>query len=269
MGVAIDTVLAFSTQGAASAFPTALAAADGDSLQVRSFNDPAYAKLESIIYDAGGTEKFRVKSPMMHDDVTGVTLEPASGELLHLLPREVGIDLISGDTLTVQGGIAAAGTITAGLVVYYSNVRGAAARLFNWADIRGNIKAIKTVEVDLNAVAVGAWTDTLITTTEDQLHAHSDYAVLGYETSELVDIVGVKGQATGNLRVCGPGATSSLDLSEYFIAMSEHQGTPHIPVINADDKGGTYVSAAHKAALGGGAAHVYLVLAELTRNLPS
>ena len=32
----------------------------------------------------------------------------------------------------------------------------------------------------LNAIAVGAWTDTLITATENQLHANASYAVLGY-----------------------------------------------------------------------------------------
>lgn len=269
MGVAIDTVLAFSTQGAASAFPTALAPATGDSMTVRAFDSPAWAKLESVIYDAGGSEKFRLLSPMLHDNVTGITLEPKEIPAMHAFPRQVGVNLVSGDTLTAQGGIAAAGTIVAGLSVYYSNLRGQAARLHSWGDIQGNIKNIKTVEVDLNAVAVGAWTDTLVNKTEDQLHAHSDYAVLGYEPNTAIDIVGVKGQETGNLRVCGPGNTNTLDTSEYFIAMSVQQGTPHIPVFNADNKGSFYVSAAHSAAVGAGTEHIYLILAELTAPLAS
>lgn len=188
---------------------------------------------------------------------------------MHAFPRKVGVNMVSGDTLTVQGSIAAAGTIVAGLALYYSNLRGQQARLHSWGDIAGNIKSIKTVEVDLNAVAVGAWTDTLVNKTEDQLHAHSDYAVLGYEPNTAIDIVGVKGQETGNLRICGPGNTQTLDVSEYFVALSEQQGTPHIPVFNADNKGSFYVSAAHSAAIGAGAEHVYLILAELVTALAS
>lgn len=269
MGAAIDTVLAFATEGAVAAFPQALGTASGDSLTVRAFDTPAYAKLTSLIYSAAGGQKVRVLSPMLHDNVTGMTFEPAEIPSMHLMPRQVGVPLVSGDTLVVQGGIAAAGTIVAALQVYYSNLRGQSARLASWADIRGNIKYIKSVEVDLGAVATGAWTDTLITNTENQLHAHKDYAVLGYTPNTAIDVIGVKGQETGNLRICGPGNTTTLDLSEYFIAMSEQQGTPFIPVFNADNRGSFYVSAAHHAAVAGGAEHAYLILAELTNNLAS
>lgn len=269
MGVAIDTVLAFSTQGAASAFPTALAATVGDSLTVRAFDPPARAFLDNVIYSAGGAERVRIKSPMFHDNVTGITFEPAEIPSMHLFPREANLEVVSGDTLTVQGGIAAAGTIVAGLQFYYTNLNGQSARLFNWSDIKGNIKALKTVEVDLAAIAVGAWTDTVVNATEDQLHAHSDYAIFGYTPNAAIDIIGVKGQETGNLRICGPGNTSTLDVTEYFVAMSEQDGTPHIPVFNADNKGGFYVSAANHAAVGAGTEHVYLILAELTNRLAS
>jgi hypothetical protein len=269
MGVAIDTVLGFSTQGAASPFPTALGTASGDSFTIRNFDSPATAKLESIIYSAAGAQKVRVKSPMLHDNVTGITFEPAEIPSMHLFPRKVGVPMVAGDTLVVQGGIAAAGTIVGALSIYYSNLLGQSARLHSWADISGNIKNVKSVEVDLGAIAVGAWTDTLVNATEDQLHAHSDYAVLGYTPNTSVDVLGVKGQETGNLRICGPGNTQTLDLTEYFVAMSEQQGTPHIPVFNADNKGSFYVSAAHHAAVGGGAEHAYLILAELATRLAS
>jgi hypothetical protein len=269
MGVAIDTVLAFATAGAASPFPTALGTAAGDSLTIRNFVPPAKARVESLIYSAGGAQKVRILSPMLHDNVTGLTFEPAEIPAMHLFPRQVGVPMVSGDTLVAQGGIAAAGTIVAALSVYYDNLNGQSARLHSWADIKGNIKAIKSVEVDLLAVAVGAWTDTLITQTENQLHAHSDYAVLGYTPNTAIDVLGVKGQETGNLRICGPGNTQTLDVTEYFVSMSEQQGTPHIPVFNADNRGSFYVSAAHHAAVGGGAEHAYLILAELATPLAS
>lgn len=263
MGAAIDTVLAFSTQAAASAFPTALAPATGDSLTVRNFQLTDKAQTEAVLYSAGGGQKVRIASPRLHDNVTGLTWEPAEDPAAFLLPQDANIALASGDTLSMFGGIAAAGTITAGLVNYYSNLPGVAARLHMWGDISGNIKAYKTVEVDLGAIAVGAWTDTLFTATENQLHSASDYAVLGYETNTALTGIGVKGAFTGNLRACGPGPTSTLDISEYFVFMSERNGVPYIPVFNADDRFACYVSAFHRVAQGAGAAHVYLVLAEL------
>ena len=268
MGVAIDTVHLFATEGAAAPFPVALAPATGDSLTVKNFDPPAYARMEALIYSAGGAQKVRLISSMLHDNVTGLTFQPGEVPAAFLMPRPVGVPLIAGDTLTVDGGIGAAGTITAALVNYYSNLPGAAARLANWGDISGNIKTIKTVEVDVDAVAVGAWTDTKLTKTEDQLHTKSDYAVLGYNVDPAIDVVGVKGQFTSNLRVCGPGPTSTLDISEYFITMAERHGTPHIPVFNGNDKGAITVSAANHAAIAGGAASVYLVLAELVNPFP-
>ncbi len=267
MGVAIDTVLAFATAGAASPFPTALAVAPGDSLTIRAFDSPSKAYLDNLIYSAGGAQRVRVKSAMMHDNVTGLTFEPAEIPSMHAFPREVSAEMVSGDTLVVQGGIAAAGTIVAGLQFYYENLKGQSARLHSWADIRGNIRYLKSIEVDLAAVAVGAWTDTVVNTTEDQLHANADYAVLGYEANAAVDLVGVKGQETGNLRVCGPGNTATLDVSEYFVSLSEKDGTPHIPVFNANNKGSFYVSAANHVAIAGAAEHIYLIVAELATKL--
>jgi hypothetical protein len=140
-------------------------------------------------------------------------------------------------------------------------------RLHSWGDLSGNIRYIKSIEVDMGAIAVGVWTDTLITTTENQLHANKDYAVLGYQLATPLTAFGVKGSATGNLRACGPGATSTLDISEYFVIMSQLNQIPYIPVFNSDDRFAFYVSAFNNVAVGGGAAHCYLILAELINTL--
>lgn len=260
---AIDTVAFFSTQGAAAPFPTALAAAPGDSLSVRNFPAGQTAAIEALVYSAGGGQKLRVTSPNLHDPQTGLTFQPSEVPAQFLIPQDASVALQANDQLTVQGAIAAAGTIAGALQIYYSQLPGIAARLHSWGDISGNYKYIKSVEVDLAAVAVGAWTDTLVTATENQLHANKDYAVLGYQTSAAIDVVGVKGSATGNLRACGPGGTSTLDITEYFVYMSERNNVPYIPVFNSDDRFAFYVSAFNHAAIAGGAASVYLILAEL------
>lgn len=260
---AIDTVAFFATEGAAAAFPTALAAAPGDSLSIRNFPNGQTASLNALIYSAGGSERVRIVSPNMHDNQTGLTFEPLEVPAQFLLPQDAAINVVANDTLAVYGGIAAAGTIAGALQVYYSQLPAISQRLHMWGDISGNVRYYKSVEVDLAAVAVGAWTDTLVTTTENQLHSNKDYAILGYQCNEAVDVVGVKGSATGNLRVCGPGASSTLDITEYFVRMSETQKTPYIPVFNSDDRQAFYVSAFNHAAIAGAAAHVYLILAEL------
>jgi len=260
---ALDTVAFFDTAAAAAAFPTALAAAPGDSLSVRNFPNGQTANLNSLIYSAGGGEKVRLVSPNLHDNQTGLTFQPAEVPAAFQIPQEASVSLQANDTLSVYGGIAAAGTIAGALGIYYSQLPGIAARLHSWGDISGNIRYIKSVEVDLAAVAVGAWTDTLITATENQLHANKDYAVLGYECSAALDVVAVKGSATGNLRAGGPGSSSTLDISEYFVFMSEKQRVPYIPVFNSDDRFAFYVSVFNHAAVAAGAQSVYLVLAEL------
>jgi hypothetical protein len=270
MGHAVDTVAAFATGAGAQAFPTALAPFPGDSLGVRAFPHTHKAWIHSILYASNAAgQKLRVVSPLLHDNVTGLTFIPPENPAAFLLPTEAGIELSPVDVITFQGSAAAATTITGGLVNYYENVRGADAHLVRWEDIRDNIKYYKSVEVSNSAIAVGAWTDTLITATENQLHSDKDYAVLGYQVSAACDIVGVKGAFTGNFRNCGPGQAATLDVTEYYINMAENWRKPYIPVFNANDRFAIFVSQANHVAIGGGAAEVILIVAELRQRITS
>lgn len=266
MGKAVDTVLAFTTQGAAAAFPTALGAAPGDNLSVRSFDSSKRAFIQAVIYSAGGGQLARIQSPLMHDNVTGLTFQPGEVPSQFSLPGDLSVEIKPTDTIQAYGALAAAGTAVMGLVNYYEDLDGADAKLYNWADLRGMVRYVKSIQVSLAAIAVGAWTDTLITNTENQLHADEYYAILGYGVDPAVDIVGFKGSATGNLRVCGPGPVSTLDISEYFIYMNERTKRPFVPVFNSNDRTAFYVSAANHAAVAANAASVYPIVAQLTRR---
>lgn len=267
MGVYIDTVAGWLTAGLTN--PKALApvnVATGDSLQVRSFSAQGYAKLEAIFFKGTAKTQVRVESPMFHDDVLGITFGPAESPALELLPQYVGQPLITGDTLTLESGCAASSSSITALSHYYSDPNGPVSRLHSWGDISGIIKSVKTMEVDVAASAViGTWSDTVINTVDKQLHAHTDYAVLGYETDTALACIGFKGQMTQNLRVCGPGAATTVDISDWFVKMSERHQTPHIPVFNADNQGATYVSVLDNAA--STAAKVYVILAELANTI--
>jgi hypothetical protein len=263
-GRAVDTVLAFNTQAGAGAFPQALAAASGDSLVVRGTVGESKARLMAAIFQSNAAgQKFQIKSPLLHDNVTGLTFIPSDNPALFAVPSETSVELNELDTLAVNGACGAAYTITAGLVIAYDDVRGTDADLYHWHDIASDIKFIKSVEVSNLAIAVGAWTDTPLTNTEDQLHADKSYAVLGYVPAAACALVGVKGIATGNLRMCGPGGSQTLDLSDYYIQMSVKHNAPYIPVIQANDRKAVYVSQANGAAIAGAAAEVSLIVAEL------
>lgn len=266
---AIDTVLldVHNATGAAIGL-TAAVAANGDSAVVRYFAPTSQAWLEAVGVQSSGTRQARITSPMFHDNVTGLTFNFSEQPTSFMLPQEVGQPLVGGDTLTVQLDAALTSDSVAVLFNYYSQLPGASARLASWGDISGVVKSIKAAEVDCTTNAtIGQWSDTLITATENQLHARTDYAVLGYQSSVAVCAVAIKGQETGNLRVGGPGVSTSFDTTDYFAQMSALHGRPHIPIINADNRGSIYVStAANTASV---ATKVTLILAELSQPFSS
>jgi len=264
MGVAIDTIGCYVTAGATN--PTSLktvTVSTGDSLQVRSFPAANWARLEGMTYQGVAKGKNRVMSPLMHDNVSGLTVASADTDSYHMLGQYLIQQLYPTDTLAAFSSAAAGASGILALSVYYQNLPSSNARLANWGDIAGSIRNIKGLEVDCTSSAsIGTWSDTVINTTDKQLHANTDYAVLGYDCDVPVAVVGVKGNETGNLRVCGPGPATSWDTPDFYVRMSQLTGNPHIPVFNSNNQGAYYVSCLANAA--SVASKVYLILAELT-----
>lgn len=266
--VALDTILADVHNATGSAIPlTAATPATGDSFVVRNFPDSSWARLEAVSLQAGvAGRQVQIKSPGFHDNVTGLTWKTSQSPAGFLLPQEVGQPLTRGDTLSVLIDAALTSDSVATLHAYYAQGAGSDGRFYSWGDISGIIKSIKPVQVAITTNAtIGAWQDTLITTTDNQLHADTDYAVLGYASDVALVAICVKGQDTGNLRAGGPGVIDGFDTSNYFVAMSQLHGTPHIPVINSNNKGSIYLSAAANTA--SVAATPALILAELSQTL--
>jgi hypothetical protein len=263
MGVAIDTVLCDVNNPGATFSALAVAAGNTDSLTVRNFPNVNKAVLVDIVRRHATSGAVRITSPLLHDNVTGLTYYTSENPALTTLPNYFGQPLQPGDTI----GVSATGGTTAhcsvGLVVHYDNLTGAAANLWDLASIQNSIKSLKYMTVAVTAAGtVGLWADTLVTATENQLHATSFYAVLGYGTDTALGLIGFKSQATANLRICGPGSTNFEDTSEYFALKSSDWNIPYIPVFNGQDRGACYVSVADNAA--STTANITLVLAELT-----
>lgn len=266
MGLAVDTILVEKNTPGASFTNMAVVSGNNDSLTVRNFPDTSRAYLEAVIRRHNTSGGIRVTSPLLHDNVTGLTFFTSETPSIHMEGIRAKQQVYRGDALTV----AITGDTThdsvAALRIYYENLMGASASLYNWADIAGNIKNYKGLEVDVTASGtVGLWSDTAANTTDKQLHSDSMYAVLGYESDTALACVGVKGQATGNLRIAGPGTTNNEDTSNYFVDISDANGTPHIPTFMGIDAATFFVSVADNAA--STTAKITLVLAELTHPL--
>lgn len=263
MGLCIDTVLVDVHNAATTAvgLTTGTVTNSGDSLSVRSFAS-GYARLESMFLQGSGTRQARIASPRFHDNVTGLTFQSPESPTEFLFPRDVAQPLYSSDTLAVSLDAAASSDTVAALLAYYSDLEGINANFMTWEQVKSRMINLKTVEVTVTSSGTpGTWVDTVITTTENQLKADYSYGLLGFETNAALACMGIKGPATGNLRVCAPGATSTLDITSYFIEMGLRQGTPHIPVFKANDRNNTFVSVAANAASVG--ANVYMILAQL------
>ena len=263
---AIDTLLfdVHNTATSAASLTAATVSNSGDSTQVRVFPGTAYGDIFAAILQGTSPPRIlQVRSPLMHDNTRGLEWETNEAPAQFLFPPQAAQQVQPGDTLTVSMDAAASSDTIAALSMYYSSLPGVSARLASWGDIAGSVKSIKPVEVDVTSSAtIGAWVDTLITTTENLLHANSDYAVLGFEASAALGVVGVKGQETGNLRICCPGSATTQDITNYFVLLSDRHQRPMIPVFNGFNAPAYYVScAANTASV---ASKVQLILAELS-----
>lgn len=260
MGLAIDTV-GFSAvnPGAAPAAGNAVLNG-GDSATIRNFPVTSRAYIDFLTRQGASEGFVEVRSPLLHDNVRGLHIITTETPAVYLLPQQVGQAMRSADVtvITISGG--AAETDTGAFGVFYQDLPGAAARLKMWEDIAASIVNIKPVEVDFTTTAGGAWLDTVITTTENLLKADTFYALLGYLTDVAVTAIGIKAPETANLRVCGPGPTTTLRTDDYFILQSQRHGRPYIPIVNANNRNNIFVSAMAVAAA---ATKSTLILAEL------
>lgn len=265
MGLALDTVLLDVHNATTNAVTlTAATTAQGDSLGIRAFKDGAHCYLENVfLQGSAAPRRFRLTSPRLHDNVTGLNYQAAENPTEFLIAAELQQEMYSADVLVAQMDAAASSDTVAALSLYYTDLPGINANMYTWAQIEPRIIDLKPVEVDVTTSAtIGAWSDTLITITENQLKANYEYAVLGFTGSAAMLTVGLKGPATGNLRACIPAASPTLRLTDYFIFQSQQQNRPYIPVFNANDRFATYISAA--AATASVADNVIMMCARLS-----
>lgn len=241
---------------------SALTADTGDSFAVKNANQGSIIQLLNVWAQEATVGTVRVRSPLMHDAAQAIRLRVVkSGE--PLLPYEEIQPLYAQDVLTYELSGGGAEVDCSSMLVYYSDLGGASARLATWEAIAPLI--VNTVGLEQN-LTTGATAGQYggsqpINTNFDILQRTKDYALLGYLSDTTVCTVGVTGPDTSNLRVGGPGIAEPIITRTWFVDLAQRYGIPLIPVINAANVGATLVDLV--ATQTATAVNVTLILAEL------
>jgi hypothetical protein len=266
---AIDTIASFQTTVGSTLAAGVMAT--GDSATIRNAPLTNLPQLIEAMSDCVTTAMpWRVRSPLLHDVGSGIRFPATTLVSGPLLPMQFAQPLRPQDTLIIELSTAASTGKNVGVLeIFYPQLSGVAARLAMAGDVDNNVKSIKLMQVAIGSGAntAGIWWDQVITTTENLLHANTDYAVLGILTDVAVACLAIKGIDTGNLRVGCPGWIQPNLTAEYFRDLSVASGLPTIPIINAANANGTYVSLMSSAATGA-ILNATLVLAEMATPMP-
>ena len=261
MGLALEVVAGAAVNPGAAY--TALVAAATNTFAIRSADAGTPIYLDDMWAKGGTAGNFRIRSPRMHDNVTGLGFPYIINAPRTFLERVPPQPLYPVDTLIPEITGGAAETDVGCFAVWYESLTGLAANLATWEEIEPRIKNILTNQVNISAAAaLGAWSaGTAINATEDKLHADGVYALLGWESSVGVAAIGIAGADTGNLRVGGPSPTEPIETRDWFIRAAQETERPYIPIIKANNKGTTLVYQLDN--LAGVANLTFLTLAEL------
>jgi hypothetical protein len=233
----LQTVSGYYTGGAAGT--GAAIVSPGDTFTIANFQS-GVCRLAHLSSSGALTDWVRVRSPRMHDAQQSIKAWAGGIQETPLIPFNSNQQMYSGDVPTVEIDVTAAGTGGVLLTFEYDDYPGGSPRLDTWDAIQPRIQDLYYAETDLAGGAIGNWSPGVaLNTLYDDFHAGSDYAVLGYICQTACLGVKVTGPDTSNLGIGGPGSTNTWYTRDYFIRQSEATGRPFIPVIAANNKGGT------------------------------
>lgn len=263
MGVALEVITGRVTNPGATVSTTT--ANTGDTYAVRAFSDATPAWLEGIWGEQATAGVIRVRSAKMHDNVQGIRVRNRGTFVRQLLADWSMQRLYSTDTLIPEQSGGGAEVDSLALMIYYQDLPGSAANLALWEQVRSQIVNLVTVEVAVTGPATsGDWSaGNSLSTSFDLLKADTRYAVLGYQQDAEVNAVAFKGPDTANYKVGGPGALDAQETRDWFVRNAVLRGTPHIPIINSNNKNATLVHVARVTAAG--TVNVVLHMAELAQ----
>jgi hypothetical protein len=198
------------------------------------------AYIESLWSSGATTDFVRVRSPRMHDANQGIRVRTGTVPNVNLLPWGSEIQVYSSDVPTVEIDATGAGSGVVVLTYGYDDLSTGAPKLSTWAEIQPRIVDVMDTEVTVTSGAIGAYgVSVAVNAAFDNFKADYSYALLGYVCSTAVACVSLNGPDTGNFDIGFPGDSDARETRDYFIKLSDQSGRASIPVIQANNRGGT------------------------------
>lgn len=272
MGIFLDSVLCFKDNLTGGGARDALAAASGDSLSIRWFEEGTQVSLLDV-WGGNNASKMDVfiRSPLLHDNTSGIrfahmfnpTQSGADGNPNLYLPPYWRQPLNPTDTLTVEVLGTAGDDVTVCLSLLYETPRLQGGRFITAEEVRARTRNLVGIRVSpAPPAATSTWgTAEAVNADDDRLKANTDYAWLGLTTDLPFTALKLYGPDTANLGIPVPGYRDENVTSGWFYDLSRRFNLPLVPLINSNNKGVTNVALAD---VGGGTAPlVSLLFAEL------
>jgi hypothetical protein len=268
MNYAFETIGAFATApGAAPG--TAMAPVAGDSLRIR---DSSRAWLLDVITSKQTNDsQTRITSPLIHDNLVGITIRDRSGDDAGAVGKGV-LTLPVPQVLTPQDTLQlnAIGSVTAGdvdivaLQIYYEDLAGICGNLIDTAQLFARAEDIFSPRVNITPTASGWSGNIAINALDDQLKANREYAWVGISTAagseDWAACVGMVSPDWGNLRIGCPLLINLPTQESYFMMLSDRMKKPCIPVFNASQKQNVILSVLSNENFGVTSISLFLVL---------
>ena len=261
MGRALQLITG--TVNAAGAGYNTVTVSPGSSFAVAAGVSEGAIFLEQVWAKGTTTDQVQIYSPRMHDNNVGIRLQTGTVLNRQLLPWGVDQPLYQADTPTVQTHATGAAQSGIGVLYEYLDLPGAQGRFATWADVQPRIEQIYAQEVDVTSSAtIGTYgASVALNAATDNFKANRDYALLGYTVNVACLAIALTGPDTSNYPVGGPGDPDPVETIDYFKNASWMTGRPFVPIIAANNRAATFLTAVDTAA--STAVHVSLTLALL------
>lgn len=242
---------------------SALTVNTGDSFTLRDVPQESRVRLLQAWASEATVGVLRITSNRLHDPVQGIRLR-VTATCKGLLDPEYATRMYPADVLTVALSGGGAETDSGYLLVEYDDLPGSTPRLATLAQVQPMIANVAGMEQNLTSGGTaGDWGGSqAINADFDQWKRDTDYAILGYLCDFNTGAIRIRGADTANLGVGGPASVEPIYTRDYFAKLSYQTGRPMIPIINANNVGGTTIDISTPATAQ--AVNVTLIVAELS-----
>lgn len=268
MGAALQVINTFKQSLTGGSFE-ALAAGTGDSLTFQTVQtEPAGFLAEIWGANSAHVCEYSLTASRFHDQTYGIRMASLAASSLaptntpvNLSPLGFDQPIYPADVLSVKVNGTSTDKVNVSFIVYYPNLPGVDFHGVTSDYVRSNLKNLVGVNVQPTSGS-GDWgTSVVLNSQTDLLHAGAQYAVLGFTAQQAIQVVGIQGIDTGNLRCGGPVTGNPKDDAYLFPRLADYYNQALIPVIQANNSGAINVYA---ASLTGAATSIDVILAELS-----